>query len=58
MVVDLTEHSLLFTCYECTIEQGPSLSTLGHLQLRLWQLLHSEAKVPFNGANPSSVRMF
>ena len=33
MLVDLTEHSLLFTCYVCTIEQGPSLSTLGHFTL-------------------------
>jgi hypothetical protein len=30
VVLNLTEHSLLFTCYECTIEQGPSHSTLGH----------------------------
>jgi len=31
MLVDFTEHSLLFTCYECTIEQGPSHTLLGHL---------------------------
>jgi hypothetical protein len=30
MLVDLTEHSLLFTCFECTKEQGPSHNTLGH----------------------------
>ena len=30
VVVDLTEHNLLFTWYECTIEQGPSQNTSGH----------------------------
>ena len=56
-MVDLTGHNLLSTCYECTIEQGPSQSTLGHVQL-LYGCDPFEAKVPFNGANPSSVRSF
>ena len=31
VVLDFTEHSLLFTCCKCTTEQGPSHNTLGHV---------------------------
>ena len=55
--MDLTEHNLLSTCCKSTTEQGPSQSTLGHVQL-LYGCDPFEAKVPFNGANPSSVSSF
>ena len=55
MVVDLTEHSLLFTCCECTAEQGPSHSIPGHDYSRLG-CDPMRAGIPFNGANPSYVR--
>ena len=36
VVLDFTDGWFPVTCYECTIEQGPSLCTLGHFELRLW----------------------
>jgi len=55
VVVDFTDGWFPITCYECTIEQGPSQSTSGHLKLR-YGCDPFEAEVPFSSAILPSVR--